>query len=759
MTKTKSPATLRGTIEKVFFAGGKFSAGRLKTDSGEIVQFAGNLFAQEHDAVVLNGRWIMHPKYGRQFEVASMEYNLDLDATGLANYLANNPHIKGIGPAKARLIVEKFGDDFDRTLAEDPEAIAKIAKVSVDKIVQLRDEWDRTRLVNKALTWLASFDLTHHQVTTLVEKFGNNVLGVLKADPYLIIREVSGFGFKKVDKVARKMGTPKEHPPRIRAGIIHCLDEALDHGDCWVEYEDLLDRANLLLVMDTLDSRDRIEKELDALIEERLLACAAYSNRFLVAKPEIRRMEEALFEVFKKGREPNVHCDAEDDIAGLIDDLSPELNEGQRQAVLTSLTHSISLVSGGAGSGKTHLASAIIKICEKQDLVVALCAPTGKAAKRMEQATGHAASTIHRMLGYDGKNFALGPDNQIDADLVIADELSMCDVALAWHLFRSIDLARTAVVLVGDHNQLPPVGPGNILRDLVESKALPMVILDKVVRQAGVLKENCTAILKGEVSKSGKTISGKCSWHLADGFKETHDVQQFIFELFDQTLEHRMGFNLINDVQLLTPTHKGPLGTVELNIKLQKLLQRKLWGVHVPDTPPGRRPKLQVFDKVIQTRNNYDLGVMNGAMGMIMDIQRDGSMLINFDGMPVEIGAGSENLRDLQLAYALTFHRCQGSEFPCAIVIVHKSHSFMHHRNLFYTGVTRAKESVIIVGDHWGIRNCVDKRMVENRKTFLSFLLTAGPSCSGAESVKPADLMAVLPAAPDAVQAATEEHG
>jgi exodeoxyribonuclease V alpha subunit len=749
MTKTTSPATIRGTIEKVFFAGGKFSAGRLRTDSGEDVQFAGNLFAQEHDSVVLNGRWIMHPKYGRQFEVASMEYNLDLDAAGLANYLANNPHIKGIGPAKAKIIVERFGNDFERALAEDPEAIAKAARVSVANVTQLRDEWDRTRMVNKALTWLASFELTHHQVTTLVEKFGNNVLGVLKADPYLIIREVSGFGFKKVDKVARKMGTPKEHPPRIRAGIIHCLDEALDQGDCWVEYEDLLDRANLLLVMDTLDSRERIEKELDALIEERVLTCAAYSNRFLVAKPEIRRMEEALFEVFKKGRESNVLFDDEEEITSLIDDLSPELNEGQRAAVLTSLTHSISLVSGGAGSGKTHLASAIIKICEQRDLSVALCAPTGKAAKRMEQATGHAASTIHRLLGYDGKNFALGPDDPIDADLVIVDEVSMVDVALAWHLFRSIDLDRTAVVLIGDHNQLPPVGAGNILRDLVETKVLPMVILDKVVRQAGVLKENCIAILKGEVRKSAnKTLSGKCSWYLADGFKETHDVQQFIFELFDQTLEHRLGFNLINDVQLLTPTHKGPLGTVELNIKLQKLLQRKLWGVHVPDTPTGRRPKLHAFDKVIQTRNNYDLGIMNGAMGVIMDIHKDGSLLVNFDGMPVEIGAGSENIRDLQLAYALTFHRCQGSEFPCAIVIVHKSHSFMHHRNLFYTGVTRAKESVIIVGDHWGIKNCVDKRLVENRKTFLSFLLTEGPSRSGAESVKPADLMAAM-----------EEHG
>ncbi|HUT54375.1 MAG TPA: AAA family ATPase [bacterium] len=720
--KSPAPATLRGTIEKVFFAGGKFSAGRLKTDAGEDIQFAGNLFAQENDSVVLNGRWIMHPKYGRQFEVQSMEYNLDLDATGLANYLANNPHVKGIGPAKAKLIVERFGNDFDRALAEDAEAIAKTAKVSVDKIVQLRDEWDRTRLVNKALTWLASFDLTHHQVTTLVEKFGNNVLGVLKADPYLIIREVSGFGFKKVDKVARKMGTPKDHCPRIRAGIIHCLDEALDQGDCWVEYEDLLDRANLLLVMDTLDSRERIETELDALIDSKQLSCSSHGGRFIVARPDILAMETDLAEFLRRGDLANPNFDKRDDVSELVDRAAPSLNDGQRGAVTLALSHSITLISGGAGSGKTYTVSAITSIYEEQGLSVILAAPTGKAAKRLEQVVGHAASTIHRLLGFNGKTYARGPDDPLDADVIIIDEVSMVDVPLAWRLFRTIDLSRTAVVLVGDHNQLPPVGPGNMLRDLIQTRAVPSVVLDKVVRQAGVLKENCIAILNGEVRKTAEEKKVKRQgWYLLDQFTDQHEAQQALLEMFKHRIEDGLGFNLMSDVQVLTPTHKGPLGTVELNIKLQKLLQRKLWGVHVPDTPSGRRPKFHPFDKVIQTRNNYDLGVMNGAVGMVIDVDRKGSLNIDFDGMPVTVEAS--NLQDVQLAYALTIHKTQGSEFPCAIVIVHKSHAFMHHRNLFYTGVTRARETAIIIGDHWGIKNCVKKRHLDERKTFLSIHL------------------------------------
>ena len=716
--------TIRGRIDTVFYAGPRFSAGRLVTADGDEVQFAGRLFARENEPVVLNGRWVTHPRYGRQFEVEGMEYDLDLDAEGLANYLANHPKMKGIGPVKARMIAERFGADFDRVITEQPETVAETAKVPLAVVEKLRDEWGKTRATNRAITWLAAYGLTHHQVTTLVKKFSNDALSLLKADPYIIVREVRGFGFKRVDKIARKMGMAKDDPARIRAGVLHCVGEALEEGDCWIEFEELIDQANTLLVMDVLDSRDRIEKKLSELIDEDVLSCSAHGGRFLVARPDIRKMEEDIAVLFRQARLPNPHFAGTDSLESLVQKTAPQLNDGQREAALTTLRHSISLVSGGAGSGKTFTVSAITSIYSERDLRVVLAAPTGKAAKRLEEVVGHSASTIHRLLGFNGMDYGRGPDNPIDADVIIVDEVSMVDMPLAWRLFQAINLDRTAVVLVGDHNQLPPIGPGNLLRDLVQSRVVPAVILDKVVRQAGVLKENSIAILNGEVRKTSEPEGpGRRAWYMVDQFSDQWDAQRFLLELFENVLDKRLGFDLVSDVQVLTPTHKGPLGTHDLNRELQRLIQRKLWGVEVPVAPAGRRPKLFPCDKVIQTRNNYEIGVMNGAVGVVTNVARDGSLIIEFDAMLVEIEAGSPNMQDIQLAYALTIHKAQGSEFPCAVVVVHKAHSFMHHRNLLYTGVTRAKETAVIIGDRWGIADCAKKRKQNERKTFLSLFL------------------------------------
>jgi len=312
--------------------------------------------------------------------------------------------------------------------------------------------------------------------------------------------------------------------------------------------------------------------------------------------------------------------------------------------------------------------------------------------------------------------------------------VSMTDVALAWHLFRAIDLKRTAVVLVGDHNQLPPVGPGNILRDLIQTRAVPTTILDVCVRQAGVLKENSAAILTGDVRKtSDKRPDGRCAWYLVDQFTDPMGVDKCLRELFENVLEEKLGFDILRDVQVLTPTHKGPRGTTALNEQIQRLVQRKRFGVEVPPHAANRRAPLYPGDKVIQIRNNYDLGVMNGAVGFLMEILQDGTHLFEFDAVPVTIKKSDQALRDIQLGYCLSIHKAQGSEFPCVITVVHKAHSFMHHRNLFYTGVTRARTSAIILGDRWGVRNCAAKVQVDARKTFLSqFLRVHRPALAAA---------------------------
>ena len=407
--------------------------------------------------------------------------------------------------------------------------MAEAARLPLATVERLRDEWQRTREVNRALTWLAAFGLTHHQVTTLVGKFKNSVLALLKADPYTIVREVRGFGFKRVDKIARRMGTAKDDPSRIRAGILYCVVAALDQGDCWTEFEELIEEANTLLVMDSLDSRDRIETSLSALIDEGELSCTDHGGRFLVARPDIRRMEEDLADTLRQGDTANPHFHEAEHLPGLVDRLAPTLNAGQQEAVLTALTHAITLISGGAGSGKSYTVAALTTIYDEADLQVILAAPTGKAAKRLEEVSDRRASTIHRLLGFDGKSFARGPEDPIDADVVIVDEVSMVDVPLAWQLFQTIDLERTAVVLVGNHNQLPPVGPGNLLRDLINARTVPTVVLDKIVRQAGVLKENSIAVLAGEVRKTSEPeASGRRAWYLVDQFTDPGDAQRFL---------------------------------------------------------------------------------------------------------------------------------------------------------------------------------------------------------------------------------------
>ena len=712
--------TVRGHVEVVFHSSLRFTAGRLRTDD-EVVPFAGALMVRVGDAVILRGAWETHPKYGLQFNVRSFEFNQRLGRNGLAHYLATNPALKGIGPVKAARIADAFGEDFDHIIETAPGRVAREAKLTPLQLDALRDEWLRTRALNASLTWLAAFELSYHQMRTLITKFGNSVITVLEKDPYLLVREIPGFGFRRVDLVARKIGTRKDDPARIRAGVAHCVADRLDHGDCWVQFDELLTLANTLLAMDVDDSRARIEGALNELIENKTLACTSIGGQFLVAQPTMLEMEQDIAELLTTKLGVNPHLRGED-IERVAQTEGASLNDGQRQVLALAASHNMVLVSGAAGSGKTHVVAAITKLYEARDLRVVLAAPTGKAAKRLEQVVHRDAVTIHRLLGYKGRQFAHGIDDPLVADVIVIDEVSMVDVPLAWHLFRAIDFGRTCVVLVGDHHQLPPVGPGNLLHDLIERRPIPMVVLGQVVRQAGVLKENSLAILSGNVRPTaGCGPDGRWPWAVVGRFTEVGAARRYVLELFDRVLVEKLGFDLRADVQLLTPTRKGPLGVEELNVELQRVVQKKLWGVEVEPPTPGRRPALLVHDKVIQTRNNYVLGVMNGAIGVVVETgPKRGELKVRFDDH--EVAYAVDTIGELSLGYALTIHKYQGSESPCVVLIVHKSHSLMHHRNLFYTGVTRARQTVIVVGDHWGISNCAQKEQVERRKTFMSVL-------------------------------------
>jgi len=404
-----------------------------------------------------------------------------------------------------------------------------------------------------------------------------------------------------------------------------------------------------------------------------------------------------------------------------MDFVAAELNQGQRAAARTALSSRVGLITGPAGSGKTRTVGAVVAMCEMLELSVLLAAPTGKAAKRLEQVVGKEASTIHRLLGYDGESFARDAENPLDADVVIVDEVSVVDVRLAWQLFQAIDLDRTVVVLVGDHNQLPPVGPGHLLRDLIQTQAIPTVTLDEVVRQAGVLNANSLAVLRGELKPTAPGQTGeRRPWYVVDEFQEAGEIVPFLQGLYPRL--KALGFDLINDVQLLTPTRKGPLGVSELNSHLQALVQRLCWGVEVVASA-GRRPSFLLHDRVIQNRNNYDLNVMNGALGTVIAVgPKPGELRVRFDDQEVKYAPGASELDDLSLAYCLTTHKAQGSEFRCVLVIVHKAHAYMLHRNWLYTSVTRAQETAILIGDRWALRYAARERRQDLRRTFFPIL-------------------------------------
>jgi len=711
----EAATSINGEVTKIIFQSVNYTIGEL--DHSTTVK--GPVFLALHEAVNLQGRWGTD-RFGKHFYATRALREKSLSTKGLENWLAINPAFKHIGPARAKVLVQTFGRDFDRIIKEEPDRIAECLRLPHEAVENIRREWLRREATIAVETELAAFGLSAVKIKAVLDRLGDDAPTALRSKPQ-VLYEV--FGFKTADKPFLNMGFSKTDPGRIRAGILACLDDALDQGHTWVEEADLIERANKLLVMDSLESREIIELELSGLIEKGSLACDSYDGRFLIARADIRTMEREVEHWLRSGDKdhPCVF-----DLLGVWQkvrdgQLCPDLNPRQRDAVVAALTHQITVISGGAGSGKTFTVGDLTRVLAECGLCVVLAAPTGKAAKRLEQVVGKEAFTIHRLLGFNGHEWSSGPDDPIDADVIIVDETSMVDLHLAWRLLRAVDHDKTAVVFVGDHNQLPPVGPGDLLRDMIQTGIVPGVVLTDVVRQAGELKENSTAILRGTVARTSTHVDGlgRRPWYLIDEFSDPWDVRRFLRDLYETILADKLGYDLLDDVQLLTPQRKNILGVDELNVELQSLIQRKLWGVEAPAVPPGRRPSFLLHDKVIQRRNNYDLGIMNGSIGRVLELLPHGDLRVRFDSAEVTLCRSDGDLNDLQLAYALTIHQCQGSEFPCAVVIVHKSHSFMHSQNLFYTGVSRAKETTIVIGDRWGVRNCATKKANDQRSTFL----------------------------------------
>jgi exodeoxyribonuclease V alpha subunit len=659
----------------------------------------------------------MDTRFGEQFRVEQVQFEQPAASDGLADYLARSPRFVGIGPRRAQRVVERFGDRFEQVLLTQPDSLLEVLPAASVEV--LRREWVQTRDLNQAMVWLAGCGLTPHQIATVVEAFGAQSVSDLRKNPYALIGSAAGFGFKRVDEIALRIGTPKESPTRLGAAVEYAVREQASQGHCWTELTELVEVAVQILFLDTQKARPLVEQHVHRLLDEKVLACFCISSRVLVGQPSLLEDERFLYERFVRGAAANPS------VGALSMHPPAELNARQGEAFVAAMKHNMVVISGSAGAGKTFTQRAIAEAYLAGGLTVELCAPTGKAAKHLEQVVERPARTIHRLLEFNGEGFTRDVDNPLACDVLIVDEVSMVDVALAAALFRAVDPERTAVVLVGDHHQLPPVGAGNLLRDLIERRFLPTVVLDQVVRQAGTLKTNSLKVLSGHVAPTQPLVESKSPWVVIPTLTQAEEVAKYLLNLFEQVLQERLGFELLQDVQLLTPKRDGPLGVDELNRALQRLVQRKLWKVAVPEVSPGKRPPFLLSDKVIQTRNSYALGVMNGSVGTVTQVDH-GDLRVQFEDKVVVYKAAEKTQQHLELAYALTIHKFQGSEVKCAVVVMHKSHAFMHHRNLLYTAITRARQMVIVVGDHWGIRHCAQSEQVDKRRTFLSLLVDDG---------------------------------
>lgn len=704
---------MSGIVDRVFYSSASFSTGVLKGEDGDRIRFRGSFCVREGDIVTIEGKWKVDPKYGEQFFAESVSYDLPDTPEGLIQYLAKHPAFTGIGETTARKIVGYVAsaEHLDRVIRQDIQELHRALRIPRKTLDSLREAWIANSADNEVRSYLAGFGLTHHQMETLLETFGSSVVGVLRADPYQLIRHIKNYGFKRVDKIALAMKTPKDNPSRIEAALLYLVSEEVSSGHTWIAGAELLDKANGLLLLDTLDGREIIQAACQRLLAEGLLVAdgnAVTTPQYL----EAERFIQSCFEEHSSDPRP-IEVDPQ-----CLDGLK----RSQRTAFETALEYAIVVISGGAGTGKTHTLARIASAFKEEGLAIALCSPTGKAAKRIEeslraQGLNLEAKTIHRLLEYNGRQFQReslshppekakndGVPSEPGYDVVLLDEFSMVDVPLMAALLRRIDFNHTRLILVGDHNQLPPVGPGNVLRDCIEHQLVPTVILDEVVRQAGILKTNCTAILSERIAP---TAVNDPAWTVIDSFQDPLQIQVYLRDLLLERIPERLNLDPIDDVQIITPTHLGPLGTKAINQMMQRLLHGDV------------SRKFAVGDKVIQTANDYELGVMNGTIGRVVAVEPSPNTgyIVEFDG-PGQRFITDTQTQCVQLAYALTAHKAQGSEFPCVVVLCHKSHYFAD-RNWLYTAVTRASRHCILIGDRWGLRNTVKKNNTTKRRTFL----------------------------------------
>ena len=678
------------------------------------------------------GEYIEHPVYGRQFKIQTYETVAPTDRAGMERYLGSGA-IRGVGEALAARIVKKFGDDTFRIIEEEPERLAEVKGISERKAQEIAVQMEEKKDLREALVYLQQYGISNTLAVKIYNTYGMEMYSVMRENPYRLAEDVSGVGFRIADEIAGRIGIHTDSDYRIRSGILYTLLQAVGEGHCFLPLELLLRRASELLGV----SEENIRPQVDNLIMDRKLVAkgdAVFAAAYYYAELNCANMLRNLnIPMLESENLPAQDMAIRKRLERMAENLSMELDELQLKAVEESIKNGLFILSGGPGTGKTTTINMIIRYFESEGMDIFLAAPTGRAAKRMTEATGFEAKTIHRLLELNSAlsdddtrraNFERNQENPLEADVVIIDEMSMVDIQLFQALLKAI-LPGTRLILVGDVDQLPSVGPGQVLRDLMNSEAFPMVTLEKIFRQAGEsdIVVNAHRINKGEQI----ALDNKSRDFFLLERNDVNVIYKHMIQLIREMLPKYVNATPF-DIQVLTPMRKGSLGCETLNGILQRYLNPA--DPHKKEHSYGNTV-FREGDKVMQIKNNYQLeweivgrynipidkgmGVFNGDMGRVLEINETMStLLVEFDDGR-RVNYPFSGLEELELSYAITIHKSQGSEYPAVILPLLGGPRMLFNRNLLYTGITRARNCVTILGSSETVRNMIDN-VSENRR-------------------------------------------
>jgi exodeoxyribonuclease V alpha subunit len=648
------------------------------------------------ETVKIKGAWAAHPKYGQQFKIQSFELTLPAAVDGIKKYLASGV-IKGIGPSMAARIVKIFGADTLEIIEKKPERLLEVEGIGETKAAMIRNAWQEHHSLRTLMQFLQEMGVQTSYCAKIYKAYGPDAVDLIRQDPYILAEDIPGAGFLIADTVARKLGVEIEDPERVRACIMHIVMQNADDGHTFAEQENLVARCENQFQISPGTIENTIAEMAAAKvivvepIENDRSTSAIFMRELYLAETGLANRLKAMLSLPVKSAEINP-----DRIAAEVHHkLAINLSSEQLAALAQIFSHRIAVITGGPGTGKTTLLRSISTIFETMGRRVLLAAPTGRAARRLSEVTGRKAGTIHRLLGYnftDG-GFIRDRNNPLDADAVIVDEGSMVDTVLMYHLMDAVPMS-ASLVMVGDVSQLPAIGPGNVLSDMIDSSRIPVLSLNKIFRQdkESAIILNAHKVRQGDfhVGEQTDVIDQSSDFY----FIEEHDpdrVARRIVQLCSRELPHKFDFDPILDIQVLTPMHKGAVGTINLNHMLQKTLNRQ------PALIEAMGNAYKAGDKVMHLINNYQKEVYNGDIGVVRDFDRQKAELaVDYYGRTVCYD--TSELDQITIAYAISVHKSQGSEYPAVIVPLLTQHYVLLQRNLLYTAMTRGKKMVILIG-------------------------------------------------------------